>query len=226
MGSSLSNESHEVHVPGLPSAGAPPLPWPLFAASGRPLGLPPFKALIQDRPEVPPASGKQQLSGTARVAEMASWGQGCIWKPEMLFQGSVQSRDMGHENPCPLLPTSPGWAPGAPFPLQSAHGEDLPVLIISAGSPCISHTPSFQLFLLTAGWGRKKGIKSILRCNIFPFLQAGSFRAVDGCGALPECSWDQPLPDTDWGAPGLAEGESSCRDHSRLHSLGMAGSGR
>lgn len=184
LGSSLSNESHEVHVPGPPSAGAPPLPWPLFAAS---LGLPPFKALIQDRPEVPPTSGKQQLSGTARVAEMASWGQ-----------GSVQSRDVGHENPCPLLPTSPGWAPGTPFPLQSAHGEDLPVLIISAGSPCISHTPSFQLFLLTAGWGRKKGIKSILRCNIFPFLQAGSFRAVDGCGALPECSRDQPLPDTDW----------------------------
>lgn len=109
--------------------------------------------------------------------------------------------------------------------MQSAYSEDLPVLIVSAGSPCISHTPFSQLLLVTAGWGRKKGIKSVLRSNIFPFLQAGSFRAADGYDVLPEHPWDQPLPDTDWGPLGLAESESSCWDHNWLQSLGMAGPG-
>lgn len=80
---------------------------------------------------------------------MDSWRQGYIQKSEMLLQGSVQSRDMGHENPCPRLPTSPAWSPGAPFLLQSAHGEDLTVIISAS---CISHT---QLLLLMARWGRK-----------------------------------------------------------------------
>lgn len=70
---------------------------------------------------------------------------------------------------------------------------------------CICHTPFFQLLLLMAGWARKKGIKSILSGNIFAFLQAGVFRAADGCGPLPEHSRDQPLPDTDWGTPGLSQ---------------------
>lgn len=60
---------------------------------------------------------------------------------------------MGHENPCPLLPVSPGWAPGT----LSSHGKGLAVLAISAWSPCISNTPFLSLLFLTGWVGWKEG---------------------------------------------------------------------
>lgn len=60
---------------------------------------------------------------------------------------------MGHENPRPLLPVSPGWAPGT----LSSHGKGLAVLAISAWSPCISNTPFLSLLFLTGWVGWKEG---------------------------------------------------------------------
>lgn len=80
---------------------------------------------------------------------MDSWGQGCIQKLEMLLQGSVQRGTWDMRTRVPCYPPSPAWSPGAPFLLQSAHGEDLPVIISAS---CISHT---QLLLLMAQWLRK-----------------------------------------------------------------------
>ncbi|XP_005057345.1 PREDICTED: p53 and DNA damage-regulated protein 1 [Ficedula albicollis] len=52
--------------------------------------------------------------------------------------------------------------------MTSAHSEDLPVLIISAGSPCIFRTPFFQLFLLMAGQGHSGQQMDMVLCQSIP----------------------------------------------------------
>ena len=59
---------------------------------------------------------------------------------------------------------APGGIPG---PLS--HGEGLPVLTISAGSPCISDTPFLRLLLLTGWVGWKEGDESLSEARYFPF---------------------------------------------------------
>lgn len=87
----------------------------------------------------------------------------------MLLRGSVQSRDTGHENPCPLLSASPGWAVRVPLPPQSSHEarvcQSLPSV---TGCPCISDTPFLCLVLLTGWVGWKEVGKRHFEGRYFP----------------------------------------------------------